>query len=70
MAAVTEWARLRGDEIGRGAYRISKSFIGRPHLEVRPVYHAFHRFAFLGSFPEAAEAKAYCDQHEKSHAPA
>jgi len=70
MAAATEWARVRGDEITRGPYRISKAYVSRPHLDVLPIYHAFHRFAFLGSFPGADEAKAYCDQHEALHAAA
>jgi hypothetical protein len=58
------WHRTGLDQIDRGPYRISKSFVARRHIGVSPVYHCFHRFAFLGTCPTPDDAKALCHQHE------
>ena len=67
-AAPDAWRRTGPDLLTRGPYRISKSFVARRHVGVSPVYHCFHRFAFLGAFPEIAQAKHYATTHEARHA--
>lgn len=62
------WLRADTGEIRRGPYRILKWYIGRAHQPPAPVYQAFHRFAFLGTFPRAEDACAHCAQHEARHA--
>lgn len=62
------WQRIGLGQIGRGPYRISKAFVDRRHIGISPIYHLFHRFAFLGAFPEIAQAKHYATTHEARHA--
>jgi hypothetical protein len=57
------WQRTGYDQIARGPYRISKSHVARRHIGVSPVYHCFHRYAFLGACPCPDQAKALCLQH-------
>lgn len=64
--AADAWHRTGYDQIARGPYRISKSFVARRHIGTSPVYHVFHRHAFLGACPSPDDAKALCDQHQAS----
>lgn len=59
------WERRGYGEIGRGPYRIARAYVARPQQALAPVFHAFHRFAFLGTFPGADEAKAFCHDHQE-----
>lgn len=67
-APASGWERGCDDSIQRGPYRVLKWYLGRPQQSPVPVYQAFHRFAFLGTFPSAAAARACCQQHEADHA--
>lgn len=58
------WHRTGPDQIARGPYRISKSFVARRHIGVSPVYHCFHMHAFLGACPGPDDARALCSQHQ------
>jgi hypothetical protein len=60
------WRRTGHDQIGRGPYRISKSFVARRHIGISPVYHCFHLFAYLGACPSPDAAKALCAEHEST----
>lgn len=60
-ASADNWERRGLGQIGRGPFRISKAFVHRKHIGVTACYHAFCRFAFLGTFPTVADAQAYCD---------
>lgn len=62
------WQRGAIGQIVRAPYRISKAFVGRRHIGISPIYHLFHRFAFLGTFPDIAQAKHYAATHEARHA--
>lgn len=64
--AADAWRRTGPDLLDHGPYRISKSFVARRHIGVSPVYHCFHRFAFLGACPSADDAMALCHQHQAS----
>lgn len=57
------WARSGLGQIGSGPYRISRTNVFRKHLGMSPVYHLFHRVAFLGAFPDLADAKAHAATH-------
>lgn len=61
------WHRTGPDQIARGPYRISKSFVARRHIGTSPVYHCFHLHAFLGACPGPDDAKALCSQHQADH---
>ena len=64
--AADGWHRTGPDQIARGPYRISKSFVARRHIGTSPVYHCFHLHAFLGACPSADDAKALCNQHQQA----
>lgn len=59
-ASAEGWERRGLGQIGRGPFRISKSFVHRKHIGITPCYHAFRRGAFLGTFPSVADAQAFC----------
>lgn len=70
QAADDGWHRAGPDLITCSPYRISKSFVARRHIGTSPIYHCFHRFAFLGACPTPDDAKALCHQHEaNTHTP-